>query len=189
MFQNLDQSVTRGLDIDAKHQWDLGAGLGKVVTGLTWTHLITQRTISAAGTVHDYAGTHGNCEMTNCMGSPNDRVSAAINWDMNHWRLGANINYRGSMANKLERSDTQCAQTTLNGADFPRDCKVRPFATLDISGAWKFSKNTEVFGSVANLFDTKPPVDFLTYGAIGYNPLDYSGGIGRYFRAGLKHQF
>jgi len=25
--------------------------------------------------------------------------------------------------------------------------------------------------------------------AIGYNPLDYSGALGRYFRIGLKHQF
>jgi iron complex outermembrane receptor protein len=32
-------------------------------------------------------------------------------------------------------------------------------------------------------------VDFLTYGAIGYNPLDYSGAIGRYFRVGVKHRF
>ena len=189
IFQNSDQSLTRGFDIDARHQWDIGAGLGRFVTGLTWTHLIMQRTISAAGDVHDYAGTHGNCDMTNCMGSPNDRVSIAASWDMNQWRLGGNINYRGSMANKFEQSDTACAQTTLNGADFPRDCRVKPFATLDVSGAWSFSKNTEIFGSIANLFDTRPPVDFLTYGAIGYNPLDYSGAIGRYFRVGMKHKF
>ena len=25
--------------------------------------------------------------------------------------------------------------------------------------------------------------------AIGYNPLDYSGAVGRYFRVGLKHKF
>ena len=34
-----------------------------------------------------------------------------------------------------------------------------------------------------------PPVDFETYGAISYNPLDYSGAIGRLFRVGVKHQF
>jgi iron complex outermembrane receptor protein len=60
---------------------------------------------------------------------------------------------------------------------------------VDISGAYKIGKNTEISGSIANFFDTKPPADFLTYGAIGYNPLDYSGAIGRYFKIGLRHQF
>ena len=60
---------------------------------------------------------------------------------------------------------------------------------MDISGAWKFGKNTELFGSIANIFDRAPPPDFETYGAIGYNPLDYSGAIGRFVRIGLKHSF
>jgi len=105
------------------------------------------------------------------------------------WRLGANVNYRGKMSSKLEQSDAGCAQTKLDGSDQPSGCKLKSFTTLDISGAWRFGKNTEVFGSIANVFDTKPPVDFLTYGTTGYNPLDYSGAIGRYFRVGVKHQF
>jgi iron complex outermembrane receptor protein len=60
---------------------------------------------------------------------------------------------------------------------------------MDVSAAWKFGKNSEIFGSIQNVFDTKPPTDFLTYGAIGYNPLDYAGAIGRFFRIGVKHQF
>ena len=67
--------------------------------------------------------------------------------------------------------------------------RSKSFTTLDLSAAWKFGKNSEIFGSIQNAFDTKPPVDFLTYGAIGYNPLDYSGAIGRFFRIGVKHQF
>ena len=94
------------------------------------------------------------------------------------------------MSNKFEQSDPGCAQQTLaDGADFPAGCKVKSFTTMDISGAWKFGKNSEIFASIQNLFDTKPPADFETYGAIGYNPLDYSGAIGRFFRVGVKHQF
>jgi iron complex outermembrane recepter protein len=29
----------------------------------------------------------------------------------------------------------------------------------------------------------------MTYGGIGYNPLDYAGAIGRFFRVGVKHRF
>ena len=189
VFQNSDESLTQGIDIEAKHRWDLGGGLGRLTGGVTWTHLFTQRVITASGVVHDYAGTHGNCDITNCIGSPRDRVSLNTTWDMGQWRLGANVNHRGSMSNKFEQSDTDCAQTLLNGADFPENCRVKSFTTLDISGAIKIGKNTEIFGSIANVTDAKPPSDFETYGAIGYNPLDYSGAIGRYFRVGLKYTF
>jgi iron complex outermembrane receptor protein len=189
LFVNSAESLTRGVDLEAKHRWDLGSGLGNLTSTLTWTHLLVQRVTDADGTVHNYAGTHGNCEITNCIGSPRDRVSFATTWDTGPWRLGANVNYRGSFTNKLEESDTDCAQHLLNGAEAPDGCKIKSFWTLDLSGVWRFSKSTEVFGSIANVLDKKPPFDPLTYGAIGYNPLDYSGAIGRYFRIGLKHQF
>jgi iron complex outermembrane receptor protein len=76
-----------------------------------------------------------------------------------------------------------------DGSDAPGGCKIASFTTLDLSGAYKFGQNTELFGSIANIFNKKPPLDPVTYGAIGYNPLDYSGAIGRYFRIGLKHKF
>jgi iron complex outermembrane recepter protein len=188
-FVNSARSLTRGVDLEAKNRWDLDGGWGRVTSTLTWTHLLVQRVVDQDGTVHDYAGTHGNCDITNCMGTPKDRVSFATTWDIGQWRLGANVNYRGSFANKLQQSSTNCAQTLLSGADAPDGCQVKSFTTLDLSGSWKFGKSTELFGSIANVFDTKPPLDSLTYGGIGFNPLDYSGAIGRYFRIGLKHQF
>lgn len=189
VFQNSAESLTRGVDLETKTRWDLGDGRGRLTTGLTWTHMFTQRVIDMDGTVHDYAGTHGNCDITNCIGSPKDRISIAASWEMGPWRLGANVNYRGSMSNKFEKSDTACAQSTQNGADFPDGCKVKSFTTLDVSGVYRIGKNTEIFGSIQNLLDKKPPVDFETYGAIGYNPLDYSGAIGRFFKVGVKHRF
>ena len=187
-YENSDESVTRGLDIEAKQRWDLGGGLGRVTGTVTWSHLFTQRVISG-GATHDYAGTHGDCNITNCIGSPRDKVSLAATWDTGPWRLGANVNYRGQMSNKFEQSDTACAQHLANGADAPDNCRVQSFTTLDISGGFKIGRNVEVFGSIANVLDSKPPSDFLTYGAIGYNPLDYSGAIGRYFRVGMKYTF
>ncbi|HSH89647.1 MAG TPA: TonB-dependent receptor, partial [Ramlibacter sp.] len=188
VFQNSNESLTRGVDLEAKTRWDLGGGMGRITGGVTWTHLMIQRVIDAAGN-HDYAGTHGNCDITNCIGSPRDRISFAGTWEMGPWRLGTNINYRSGISNKFEQADTTCAQTLANGDDFPSGCKLKSFTTVDISGAYKFGKNTEIFGSIQNLFDKKPPADFETYGAIGYNPLDYAGGIGRYYRVGIKHRF
>jgi iron complex outermembrane receptor protein len=189
VFQNSDQSLTRGVDLEAKQRFDLGEGLGKLTLTGTWTHLLVQRVITAAGVVHDYAGTHGDCNITNCIGTPRNRISLAASWDLGTWRLGANLNVRGGMANKFEQSDTTCAQTLADGQDFPSGCKLESFKTLDLSVLWKLGKNAELFGSVANLLDSKPPADFETYGAIGYNPLDYSGAIGRFFRVGVKYMF
>ncbi|MBC7942124.1 MAG: TonB-dependent receptor [Chitinophagaceae bacterium] len=188
-YENSDESETRGLDIELKHRMNLGGGLGRLTGTFNWSHLFRQRVIAADGTVRDYAGTHGNCDITNCIGSPKDKVSFATTWDLDQFRVGANVNYRGTMSNKFEKADTSCAQTRADGSDFPDGCKVKSFTTLDLSGAWKFGKNSEIFGSIANVTDRKPPPDFETYGAIGYNPLDYSGAIGRFFRIGAKYQF
>ena len=51
------------------------AATARLTTGVTWTHLFTQRVTDADGIEHDYAGTHGDCNITNCIGSPRDRVS------------------------------------------------------------------------------------------------------------------
>lgn len=188
VFQNADQSETSGIDVEVKHRWDLGNGLGRLTSNLTWTHLTRQRVINEDGTVHDYAGTHGNCDITNCIGSPKDKISYAATWDMGQWRLGANVNYRGTLENRLEKG-AACAQKLANGTETPDGCKVASFMTLDLSGGFKFSKNFELTGSIANLLDRKPATDFLTYGAIGYYPLDWSGAIGRYYKVSARYQF
>ena len=53
--------------------------------------------------------------------------------------------------------------------------------------AW--SVQLEVFATVQNLFDKIAPLDPLTYGATGYNPLDYAGAAGRFISAGAKYKF
>jgi iron complex outermembrane receptor protein len=108
---------------------------------------------------------------------------------MGQWRLGSNINYRGSLSNKLEASDTECAQTTANGSDFPKGCRVASFTSTDLSVLFRASKQLEYSLGVSNVFDTKPATDFETYGAIGYYPLDYVGAIGRAFKVSVRYAF
>jgi iron complex outermembrane recepter protein len=187
-FINASTSTTRGIDLDAKSRWDLPNGYGRLNTSVTYTHLMMQRVTDDAGT-HDYAGTHGNCDITNCMGSPRDKVSAAATWVLNQYRLGLNANFRGSFKNTFEQTDTSCATSLGNGNPAPNGCRIASFTTFDLSGGYSFSKQTEVFGFISNIFKKSPPWDPLTYGAIGYNPMDYSGAIGRYFRVGLTHRF
>ena len=190
-FVNSDSSLTRGLDLESKTRMDLDNGMGRVTTTLTWTHLLVQR-VDSGGTIFDYAGTHGNCQITNCIGSPRDRIQFAGTWERGDWRLGANVNYRGPMSFRDPQNgtlDCYSKAITTAGISVPGDCTLVAFTTLDVSAGWKFSKQGEVFGSIQNLLAARPPFDYMTYGGIGYNPLDYSGAIGRYFRIGLKYKF
>jgi iron complex outermembrane receptor protein len=189
-FVNSSQSLTRGVDLEAKNRWDLGNGMGRVTSTLTWTHMMVQRVTDADGTVHNYAGTHGNCDITNCIGSPKDRIQFATAWEINRWRLGANVNYRGSMSFRdQEGGDCYSAAITTAGIDVPGDCKLKSYTTLDLSALYRLGDKTEIFGSIQNVTGKKPPFDYMTYGGIGYNPLDYAGAIGRYYRIGVKHRF
>jgi iron complex outermembrane receptor protein len=100
------------------------------------------------------------------------------------------INHRGKFDNTLFKNDPDgCAFHFANGDDSPNGCKISSFTTLDLTGKYKLSANAELFGTIQNVFDKNPPLDPLTYGAAGYNPLDYSGALGRYFQVGMRYTF
>jgi iron complex outermembrane recepter protein len=186
-YENSAQTTVQGLDMDLKHRMDFGANR-LTLTG-TWTHLFKWLREEKDGTKYEYAGTHGNCDVTNCIGTPKDRLNIGASWETGPWRLALTANYRGSMTNKLFKDDTSCASFYADGSDAPGGCKLASFTTVDLGARWKFTDKTEIFGSIRNLFDRKPPLDPLTYGAAGYNPLDYWGAIGRFYTVGLRHQF
>jgi len=186
-FINAELGRTSGIDVDARHRFAVGPW-GNVTLSLTYTHLLKQDVTNADGTVHAYAGTHGNCDITNCAGSPRDRLNLAAAWDYAAWRWATNVYYRGAMSNQLE-AGAPCANTLADGSDAPAGCRIASFTTVDISLVRRFGANSELFGSIQNVFDRVPPFDPLTYGAIGYNPLDVSGAMGRFFTVGLRYKF
>ncbi|MDB5871987.1 MAG: hypothetical protein JWQ07_1429 [Ramlibacter sp.] len=185
-YINSSESTIRGVDLDFKHRLDLSGGNGKVLFGLTWTHLFTWLRVDPDGTQSQFAGTHGNCDVTNCIGTPKDRINLSAAWDMGPWRLATVVNYRGSLNNKFAKDDTSCASTLDSGAEV---CKVGSFTTVDLTARYKLNDKTEIFGGIRNLFDRVPPLDQTTYGAVSYNPLDYSGAVGRFFSIGVRHTF
>lgn len=189
-YINSTSSTVRGLDVDGKTRFDLGSGNGKLTFKANWTHLFTFQREDVDGTVRDFAGTHGNCDVTNCMGTPADRLTLGATWEMGPWRVAAVSNTRASLSNKLFKNDPAgCASAFADGTDAPGGCKLASFTTVDMSLLWKASEKTEVFGVIRNVFNRKPPLDPLTYGAVSYNPLDYSGAVGRFFSVGVRHKF
>jgi iron complex outermembrane receptor protein len=188
-YINSASTTVRGLDVDGKTRFNLGSN-GKLMLTANWAHLFSFKREDADGSVRDFAGTHGNCDTTNCMGTPADRLSLGATWEMGPWRVAAVSNTRASLSNKLFKDDPAgCASLFANGNDAPGGCKLASFTTVDMSVLWKAWDKTEVFGVIRNVFNRKPPLDPLTYGAVSYNPLDYSGAVGRFFSVGLRHKF
>lgn len=188
-YVNSSKTTVRGFDIDAGQTFSLGSN-GKLGFGVKWTHMLEYTRVEPDGTSSNFAGSHGNCDVTNCIGTPADRLNFTASWDVNAVRLAGVVNYRGSMQNRNFKDDPAgCASHYADGTDAPSGCKIKSFATVDLTARWAVTPQLELFGSIQNLFDTKPPLDPLTYGAVSYNPLDYSGAVGRFFNVGAKYRF
>ncbi len=185
-YQNSSFTEIKGVDLDIKQRFKLG-DYGRAVVGLTWTHIASWVRAEKTGTRYQYAGTHGNCDTSNCAGTPKDKISANASWDFSQqFNVTATANYRADMQNVYFAGD-KCANSFANGNPAPGNCRLASFTTIDLSARYNVSRNLQIYGSVQNLFDKVAPLDPLTYGGMSYNPMDASGAIGRYFKLGLRY--
>jgi iron complex outermembrane receptor protein len=185
-YQNSSFTEIKGVDLDIKQRFKLG-DYGRATVGLTWTHIASWVRAEKSGTRYQYAGTHGNCDTSNCAGTPKDKVSATASWDFSQkFNMTATANYRADMQNVYFAGD-KCASQFANGSPAPGNCRLASFTTIDLSARYNVTKQLQVYGSISNLFDKIAPLDPLTYGGMSYNPMDASGAIGRYFKLGLRY--
>ncbi len=189
-YVNSAKTEVRGADFDFRQSFNVGPTRGNWTLDAKWTHLFKWERTEQDGSRRDFAGTHGNCDVTNCIGTPDDRVNFRISWEREQWRVSTNVNFRGDIKNTLFENDPEgCASHYASGAPAPDDCEIRSFTTVDLTVRWKPMARLEIFGSAQNIFDQIAPIDPLTYGANAYNPLDYAGAVGRFFTIGARYTF
>ncbi len=83
--------------------------------------------------------------------------------------LGAQLRaYSGQFVRGNENNRHQSDGVDFNGAG-----RIGGFAVVDLTGSWKFGKNFELFGKVANVFDRR----YATAGILGENAFDAAGAI------------
>ncbi|WP_164272900.1 TonB-dependent receptor [Stenotrophomonas sp. B1-1] len=181
-YVNANSSRVRGIDTDIRQTFDLGPG--QLEMDLQWSHLLKFERTEGDTTV-DYVGTHGNCDVTNCIGTPQDRINFGTTWKQGPWSVSGVVNYIDSMENKDRRGGDYLA---FYEDGTPVE-KISSFTTFDLSGRWNITDAFELNASVQNVFDRIAPLDPSTYGAVNYNPLHFSGAIGRYFTVGAKYTF
>ncbi|MBO9830076.1 TonB-dependent receptor [Xanthomonas sp. A2111] len=181
-YVNASSSRVRGIDTDIRQTFDIGPG--ELEMDLQWSHLLKfERT--DAGSTADYLGTHGNCDVTNCVGTPKDRINFGTTWRQGPWSVSGVANYISKMENVGQRG----GDYLFSYADGTPVKKIPSFTTFDLSGRWSITEAFELNASVQNVFDRIAPLDPTTYGAVNYNPLHFSGAVGRYFTVGAKYTF
>ena len=184
-FVNKGESKVSGVDVDFGYRWSAGE-FGRFKADMHWTRT-NKWELTDGGVTLDYAGTHGNCDVSNCIGTPKNKVNASLTWERSTFSVTATMNYRSSIENTNFKGDS-CQQLLADGTA-ANDCKLGAFYTLDLSGRWNVTKNLQVYGSIQNLFNRIAPLDTITYGGINYNPMDSSGAMGTYYNLGLKYSF
>lgn len=183
-YINAASTRVRGIDTDIRQTFDIGPG--QLEMDLQWSHVLKFERTDADVTV-DYAGTHGNCDVTNCIGTPKDRINFGTTWRQGPWSVSGVANYISKMDNKDFRGPN--GSYLFAYADGTDVKKVSSFTTFDLSGRWNITEAFELNASVQNVFDRIAPLDPSTYGGVNYNPLHFSGAIGRYFTVGAKYTF
>ena len=186
-YRNSSYTEVTGVDLDVKQRLRLGAW-GKAVIGLNLTHISSWLRAESDTVQYQFAGTHGNCDTSNCAGTPKNKATLSASWDIGAWNFASNVNYRDSMKNIKFEGDV-CASKFADGTAAPNGCKLASFTTMDLSTRYNFSKNLQLTASIANVFDKIAPLDPLTYGGMSFNPMDASGAIGRYFKVGATYTF
>jgi len=181
-YVNANSSRVRGIDTDIRQTFDIGPG--QLEMDLQWSHILKFERTEGTETV-DYAGTHGNCDVTNCIGTPKDKINFGTTWRQGPWSVSGVANYIGKMDNTDKRGGTYQAFY----ADGTPVTKISSFTTFDLSGRWNITDAFELNASVANVFDRIAPLDPTTYGGVNYNPMHFSGALGRYFTVGAKYTF
>jgi iron complex outermembrane receptor protein len=186
-YQNSSYTEIKGVDVDVKQRFKLG-DYGRATVGLTWTHIASWLRAESATKQFQFAGTHGNCDTSNCAGTPKDKISVNASWDINQLNVTATANYRADMKNVYFEGD-KCASTFANGTPAPTGCHLASMTTVDLSARYNVTRQLQIYGSISNLFDKIAPLDPLTYGGMSYNPMDASGAVGRYFKMGARYSF
>jgi iron complex outermembrane recepter protein len=214
-YINANSTKTNGLDLelDYHHRFDAG---WQFKSTATWTY-IHEYKMTIDGVDYQLAGTHGPSFFSGDTGNPKSRVQWSNTIGQDKWSLTATVNYISSFSvtdPTLEAFEGIPAATCLDaltneggaaGTDYAgvlgsgvippqTSCTVKHFTTVDLYGSYDLSKHFNVHASVTNLFNTKAPLDWATYGgALGevpWNPsLHLQGAIGTFFTLGATYKF
>ncbi len=192
-FVNQNSLRTQGVDIDLIGRFNLTDST-KFISELTATKIFNWDLKLQDGSVQRFAGTHGPSQLSSGAGTPQYRATWSNSVMFGPATITGTFYYTSGMSLTAPDSGTGCLSQDANGNNWPRSCRMSSFTTFDLTGSYDINEHFQLYASVLNAFNRKPPLDPLNYagasiGGVGspYNPTyDQSGIVGRFYTLGVK---
>ncbi|WIT12485.1 TonB-dependent receptor [Paucibacter sediminis] len=176
---NLAETHVRGVDIDARLQFDMPDALGRVTLNGTYNKLSRYEQANAPGAeLSDTAGYYLK---------PKERMHFGLGWSRGPWQAHVSWNYSGAYAQAADAT-VSCGYASQT-VPHPEYCRIKAWLTADAYLAYRGFKDLELSLSVRNIDDQAAPFDADRIAYLqGFNPA-YHNQLGRYFQLGAKYKF
>lgn len=187
-FINANTLKTSGIDLQLDANRRVSPNVGFYFSGQA-SYILKLETVFPDGSKERYDGTLGNFNLTAGSGTPKWKANATAGirlWDK--LDINGTVNYFDGYDLSAMDQGTGYKDCGLDDGSLP--CRVRSYVTVDLNVQVKVTDKSTFYATVQNIADRLPPIDTVTYGANGYNPVQGGEGIyGRYFKAGVKFGF
>jgi iron complex outermembrane receptor protein len=187
---NANTQRVQGWDFSMDFRHKFGSSV-RFSSHLEASYIAKLYTVFADGSWERYDGTLGNYNLTAGSGTPKWHGSWMNTFEFGeHYKVTGTVNYfSGYNLSAMDQGGTYM-DNSLNPGYSPTGNNVPGYTTYDITGTIKVNDNFSIYGTMLNLTNKMPPIDVVTYGAHGYNPVQAGNGIlGRYFKVGTKFNF
>lgn len=189
-YINSATTRVRGWDVAADYRLLDLSHWGTLYFDLQWAHIASHQRIEASGAKFEFAGTHGNCDASGCIGTPKDRINFGTTWNIGSFSLNTVVSFIDSFKNVDAGGQEGCNNRLADGSNSPNAaCRIASFYSVGFNGTWQASDSLQVFGTIENAFDRTAPLDPRTHAAVSYNPMHTAGAIGRYYTVGMEYKF
>lgn len=184
----VDMSVTYNTSLDTITEFfsvkDFLGSL-RLITTAEATYIQSLNTYFPDGNVERYAGTIGNYNLTAGTGTPSWRALWQTTVTSEKYSVTGTLNFFDGY--NLSAMDQGTGYRDCGMSDGSTPCRVEEAISFDLNINGKLIDNVDLSLTVKNVFDTMPPIDTVTYGAVHYNPVQSGDMIyGRYFRLGAR---
>jgi len=184
-YINAAHLMTDGLDIQIDAAADLPYGISWS-TLLGYTHIFNFDFTPANGApVQHWVGTQSPYILSSGAGTPQDRASFANTFNYGDFSATFTAYYtRGIKEATIDATGDDTCDLYLPTKRF---CHVDAFWDVDLTARYQIDEHFQLFGTIRNLFDAKPPLDAIDYAGVNYNPtFAQQGIIGRFFAIGVS---
>lgn len=187
-FINANTLKTSGLDFSVDLNTPLTDNI-RLMTNAEATYILKLETVYPDGTIERYDGTLGNYNLTAGSGTPKWKGTWTTSLEFfSKYTLTGTANYFDGYDLSAMDQGGDYKDCGLDDGSLP--CRVKSYITFDLNATAKVNDRLTIYGTMQNVFNRMPPIDTVTYGANGYNPVQGGEGIyGRYFKMGAKLSF